>query len=78
MQTLKFMFMARIDDPDFFLPQNQNKKLNKWIDNTPNDIDPNLKEEVQKHKHIRIKFWENILLYISDSCLGFIIPYKFW
>jgi len=38
--------MARIDDPDFFLPQNQNKKLNKWIDNTPNDIDPNLKEEV--------------------------------
>ncbi len=46
MQTLKFMFMARIDDPDFFLPQNQNKKLNKWIDNTPNDIDPNLKEEV--------------------------------
>jgi hypothetical protein len=25
------MFMARIDDPKFFLPQNRSKKLNKWI-----------------------------------------------
>ena len=35
MHTLKFMFMARIDDPKFFLPQNRSKKLNKWIENTP-------------------------------------------
>jgi hypothetical protein len=35
MHTLKFMFMARIDDSKFFLPQNRSKKLNKWIENTP-------------------------------------------
>ena len=35
-------------------------------------------DEVQKHKHIRIKFWENILLFISDSCLSFLIPHKLW
>ena len=35
-------------------------------------------DEVQKHKHIRIKFWENTLLFISDSCLSFLIPHKLW
>ena len=33
---------------------------------------------MQKHKHIRIKFWENMLLFISDSCLSCLIPHKLW
>jgi hypothetical protein len=37
-----------------------------------------VKDEVQKHRHIRIKFWENMLLFFSDSWFGFIIPQKFW
>ena len=37
-----------------------------------------VKNEVQKHKHIRIKFWENLLLFISDSWFSFIVPHKFW
>jgi len=39
MQSLKYLFMARTDDDNFFLPVNPKKKGNKWIDKIPNDID---------------------------------------
>jgi len=37
-----------------------------------------VRDEVKKHKYIRIKFWENLLLFFSDSWFGFIIPQKYW
>ena len=46
MQAIKFLFLARTDDPKFFLPMNPNKKLNKWISGVPNHIDENIKEEI--------------------------------
>ena len=39
MQAIKFLFLARIDDPNFFLPINPKKKGNKWIKKIPKDID---------------------------------------
>ena len=75
---MKFLFLARTDDNNFFLSLNPKKKGNKWLDKIPHDIDLMVKNEVQKHKHIRIKFWENLLLFISDSWFSFIVPHKFW
>ena len=34
--------------------------------------------EVKIHRHFRIKFYENILLYFSSSWIGFLIPECFW
>jgi hypothetical protein len=31
MQATKFLFLARVDDPDFFLSPNPKKKQKKWI-----------------------------------------------
>jgi hypothetical protein len=35
-------------------------------------------EEINTHRHIRIKLWENVLLYISDTKFGFLIPSFCW
>jgi hypothetical protein len=66
--------LARTKDENFFLPPNPLKKKNKWISRIPKDIEPVVLEEIKTHRHIRIKMWENILLYISDTRLGFLLP----
>jgi hypothetical protein len=66
--------MVRVKDENFFLPPNPNKKVNKWISKVPEDIQPSVRKEVGFHRHVRLRIWENVLLYISDSWIGFIIP----
>jgi hypothetical protein len=39
MQAVKFLFLARTDDNNFFLSLNPKKKGNKWLDKIPHDID---------------------------------------
>ena len=39
MQATKFLFLARIEDPKFFLDPNPKKKLKKWIRQIPNGTD---------------------------------------
>ena len=43
-----------------------------------NDPPLNLMNEIKIHRHIRIRFYENILLYFSSSWIGFLIPEYFW
>jgi len=68
------LFLARTKDDEFFLPVNPLKKKNKWISRIPKDTETVILDEIKTHRHIRIKLWENVLLYISDTRLGFLIP----
>jgi len=66
LKAIKKLYLVRTEDNSMFLPNND-EKLAKFEKFKEKIDDPEVKEEVEKHRFARLKFSDSVKLYLANS-----------
>ena len=79
MASAKRMFLARTKDDNFFVDVDEETKKKKFLTNLPDGIKSKLKNEISKHRIIKISSFDKYMYYWQNQigCF-FICGYCCW